>query len=191
MLESEKLNSVIAELPTISEAGVVYRFIKAKYLNEPLSSIGSLKVGGRYNIKNQFEALYLANNPITALREIRAIVETSSEIIASRIPPYVLLSIEYNLRKIVDLTDDNCQKALVTNIQELTGNWLYMQSIGQIAPTQSLGLAVYQSKNIEALKVPSATAPNQYNLVIFTQNLSSESLLTVYDNTGTIQAQLP
>ncbi|MGL5834292.1 MAG: RES domain-containing protein [Waterburya sp.] len=124
MLESEKLNSVIAELPTISEAGVVYRFIKAKYLNEPLSSIGSLKVGGRYNIKDQFEALYLANNPITALREIRAIVETSSEIIASRLPPYVLLSIEYNI-------------------------------------------------------------------VIFTQNLSSKSLLRVYDNTGTIQAQLP
>ncbi|MGK7875946.1 MAG: RES domain-containing protein [Xenococcaceae cyanobacterium] len=66
-----------------------------------------------------------------------------------------------------------------------------MNRQGQVAPTQLLGGATYNSQNIEALKVPSATDPNAYNLVIFPDRLSSRSFLRVYDNSGTIQAQLP
>lgn len=66
-----------------------------------------------------------------------------------------------------------------------------MNAQGQIAPTQILGETAYNLQNIEALKVPSARDPNTYNLVIFPDRLTNNSLLRVYDDSGTINAQLP
>ncbi|WP_255349140.1 hypothetical protein [Kamptonema formosum] len=41
------------------------------------------------------------------------------------------------------------------------------------------------------MKVPSARDPNSYNLVVFPDRLSANSFLRVYDDSGTISAQLP
>ncbi|MHB1274873.1 MAG: RES domain-containing protein [Candidatus Humimicrobiaceae bacterium] len=71
--------------------------MKIEHLKDPLSGLGSLENGGRYNFKGGFEAVYLAPDPETTVAE------------GSRdkylIPPSVLISIEANLQKVIDLED--------------------------------------------------------------------------------------
>jgi len=64
MLTASELSEALASLPVQAESGVAYRIIHAKYATSALSSIGSIKFGGRYNSPQAFEALYLASNPI-------------------------------------------------------------------------------------------------------------------------------
>jgi hypothetical protein len=66
-----------------------------------------------------------------------------------------------------------------------------MNAQNQVAPTQVLGVAVYNLQNVEAIKVPSARDPKAYNLVVFPDRLAGSSFLQVYDDSGTIDARLP
>ncbi|HIK12900.1 MAG TPA: RES family NAD+ phosphorylase [Oscillatoriaceae cyanobacterium M33_DOE_052] len=191
VLKNQELVTAISGLTTQSAQGVVFRYVHIKYQNSPLSAIGSLKAGGRYNIAGLFAALYTSDTPITALRELRVLVETAAGLIASKAPPYLLLSIEYSLGTIIDLTQSDQQNLLGTNMQELTGTWLPLVLKGQAPPTQTLGEAIYNAQNIEAIKVPSAHDPNAYNLVILPDRLSAQSIVKIYDPSGTINAQIP
>lgn len=193
MLTEKELERAIAKLPLLPfQEGTTFRLVHIKYWQEPMSSIGSLRVGGRYNIKDSFTALYTANTPITALRELRFLIETPVGLIPSKGDPYVLLSIDYQLRGILDLTNFTTQQALGTNLQELTGVWLPQQLQNQDIPTQLLGWTAYSSQKIEALKVPCTLDSQAYNLVIFSDKLSgSGSFLQIYDNSGTIRQRIP
>lgn len=191
MLTGNQLNAAIASLPTLSLYGVAFRIIQIQYINTPLSSVGSLRFGGRYNPQAAFEALYLAENSLTALLEVEALFKTKTEYRSILKPPLIILSTQYQINRILDITNLDNQMALGTNLQELTGNWLIMSMSGQIAPTQSLGEAAYNLQTIEALKVPSARDPNSHNLIVFPDRLSTNNFLRVYDDSGTINAQLP
>lgn len=191
MLTGNELRTTLNSLSTLSSQGEVCRVIHIRYANTALSSIGSLRKGGRYNLAQRFSALYLTASPVTALLEVEAIVKAGTQFISLAKPPLIVLSIYYQLNSILDLTNLDNQIALGTNLQELTGNWLLMNAQGQIAPTQILGETAYNLQNIEALKVPSARDPNTYNLVIFPDRLTNNSFLRVYDDSGTINAQLP
>ena len=181
----------LSSLPTLSTQGQVCRVINIRYVSTALSSIGSLQKGGRYNLPQAFEALYLAEDPITALLEVEAISKAGTQLRFFVKPPLVVLSLYYQISTILDLTNPDNQSALGTNLQELTGNWLLMSMRGEAAPTQTLGEAAYSLQSIEALKVPSARDPNTYNLVVFPDRLSVNSWLRVYDDSGTINARLP
>ena len=191
MLTGENLQSAVSELPRSAFQTTAFRLVHIRYSQEPLSSIGSLRVGGRYNIHNQFPALYTSDTPITALRELESLVETAAGLMAVKSPPYLLLSIECHLNAVVDLTELTHQQNLGTNFQESTGLWKPMQTQGQDVPTQLLGSTAYNSNKIEALKVSSARDSGAYNLVIFPDRLSSSSSLEIYDPSGTVQARLP
>lgn len=72
MLTGQQLVTALAGLTTLSAQGVVFRCIHIKYQNSALSSIGSLKSGGRYNVGDKynvgqaFAALYTSDSPLTA-----------------------------------------------------------------------------------------------------------------------------
>ena len=85
----------------------------------------------------------------------------------------------------------NLSASKLTNLQELTGNWRPLNAQGEIAPTQELGYAAYNIQKIEGLKVPSARSDSAYNLVIFPDRLSPASFLKIYNNSGTVIAQIP
>ncbi|MBW4619127.1 MAG: RES family NAD+ phosphorylase [Cyanosarcina radialis HA8281-LM2] len=171
--------------------GLVFRVVHIRHLNTCLSSIGSLRFGGRYNQPQAFESLYLADNPVTALLEVEALFKASTQLQCILKPPQLLISIEYKSSAVLDLTELNHQQILGTNLQELTGNWRLMNALGRVAPTQVLGEAVYNLQNVEAMKVPSARDPNVYNLVVFPDRLAGSSFLRVYDDSGTINTRLP
>jgi RES domain-containing protein len=191
MLTGNELINTLVTLPVLSESGVAYRLIHAKYAGSALSSIGSLKFGGRYNPPQTFEALYLASNSVTALFEVNAVVQTASGLLGVKGPPRILLSIDYRLNAILDINNLDVQIALETSLPELIAPWRPINAQGIVAPTQMLGAAVYGLQSIEALKVPSARDPSTYNLVVFADRLVRNRSLRVYDDSGIIDAQLP
>lgn len=191
MLIGSELTQALASLSVQAETEVAYRIIHAKYAGSALSSIGSLKFGGRYNPQQTFEALYLASDPVTALQEVNAVVQTESGLLGVKGPPRILLSVDYKLQAILDICNPNNQSVLETTLDELTAPWRPANAQGQLASTQILGTAVYDLKSIEALKVPSAREPKTYNVVIFVDRLRANSSLRVYDDSGIINAQIP
>jgi RES domain-containing protein len=191
MLTGSELSEALASLPVQAHSGVAYRIIHAKYAGSALSSIGSLKFGGIYNPPQTFEALYLASNPIVALQEVNAVVQTETELLGVKGPPRILLSVDYQLQTILDICHPDNQSVLETNLSELIAPWRPLNAEGIMAPTQMLGTAAYNLQSIEALKVPSARDPNTYNLVVFFNRLWANSSLRVYDDSGIIDAKLP
>ena len=191
MLTGDRLSVALASLPVLTESGVAYRIIHAKYAGSALSAIGSLRFGGRYNPPQAFEALYLASNPVTALQEVNAVVQTETGLLGVKGPPRILLSVDYQLQAILDICSSEHQSVLETNLSELIAPWRPLNAEGTVASTQALGTAAYNLQSIEALKVPSARDPNIYNLVVFVNRLRVNSSLRVYDDSGIIDAQLP
>lgn len=191
MLTASELSQALASLTVQQEAGVAYRVIHAKYADSALSSIGSLKFGGRYNPPQTFEALYLASNPVAALQEVNAVIQTESGLLGVKGPPRILLSVDYKLQAILDVCNPNTQSVLEINLAELIAPWRPVNAQGRLALTQILGTAVDDLQSIEALKVPSARDLNTHNVVIFVDRLRSDSSLRVYDDSGIINAQIP
>ena len=156
-----------------------------------LSSIGSLRTGGRYNVRGRFEALYLASSPVTALREVEVLVETADGLRGVKGPPRILLSVEYRLQAVLDLTDASAREALGTTLDELCAPWRPLDAAGQVAPTQLLGEVIRDDGSIEALRVPSARDRSTDNLVVLPDCLRDGSSLRVFDDSGLIDAHLP
>src|ERR671931_265359 len=67
MLRRDALVAAVQRLPTQPLEGVAFRLILARYAATALSSIGSLRTGGRYNVRGRFEALRVpsARDPST------------------------------------------------------------------------------------------------------------------------------
>ncbi len=190
MLQGDALEAALTQLPIRSAEGTAYRVIPAQYHLTALSAVGSLRHGGRYNPRDQLEALYLSDSPITALQEIDAIQQTSSRLIGRKTGPKTLLSVDYFLRRFVDLTDTETRNALHVTLQELLRPWILKQTVTEVAPTQRLGLAIARTGS-EAVRVPSSKNPSSSNLVIFPRSLLTGSWLRVYDDSGFIDARLP
>lgn len=194
MLTGGQLNTALSFLPVVPAVGIASRAVKLKYSNCVLSSIGSLKFGGRYNSENAFEVLYLADSLVTALLEVKAMVPVGTQLITIHGPPRAMFSIHYRLSAVFDLTVTSNQCVLGTNLQELTGAWIPFSAQGQISPTQELGATAHGLMNIEALKVPSAQNsqdPHAYNLAVFPDRLLPNSYLEIYDESDTLRERLP
>lgn len=190
MLEGDAVAWTLAQVEVRPAQGVSYRVIPARFHLTALSAIGALQRGGRYNPRGQLEALYLSESPIVALQEVEAVQGTTTQLVGLTFSPKTLLSVEYTLTRLLDLTDEGVQGMLETNPRELTAPWVLEQSRSGSAPTQRLGLAVAEA-GIEALRVPSAKNPSAANLVIYPKVLQPHSSLRVFDDSGFIDAQLP
>lgn len=105
MLNDDELIQALQGLPTVTLQGTTYRIIKNKYISSPLSSIGSLR-GGRYNPPDQFEALYIADNPNNALLEIGAMIKTTQGLAGVKYNPLLILSLDYRLNRVLNLFED-------------------------------------------------------------------------------------
>ena len=193
MLKDKKLIQAVKKLSadSVPISGDSFRLVALRYQDSLLSTIGSFKRGGRYNIAQQFEALYVSGSPITALKEIRYLINTPAGVSAYPTRPYILLSLQYQLHRVIDLTDSHIRNFLDTNMQELTGSW-YSFIEEEIAPTQQLGKIAYDL-GVQALKVPSSVdlENNGFNLVIFPENLPPNGFVEIYDPDGEFRQRLP
>jgi RES domain-containing protein len=99
--------------------GIAYRLIEHRYIETALSSIGSLIAGGRFNVAGAFEALYLSEDPTTTLHEAQAVIHTDGRLAGVKGPPRLLLSLEYELHHVLDLTAEPLHTQLQTTLSEL------------------------------------------------------------------------
>lgn len=180
--------------------GPVYRFIGSRFLASPLSSAGSRLHGGRFNPPDAFEVLYTALGAETALAEREGILLTTPGIRLVRgVRTGVLLRIHCRLARVLDLRDGALRERLAFSLASLLGPWLPW-NVGPadraasaprpLAPSQRLGLAVYESKRFEAILFPSAKDPLGSCLAIFPDRLRHGSRVTVDDKEGVIRAAL-
>ena len=103
----------------------------------------------------------------------------------------ILLSVEFSLGAVLDLTEPTTQATLDTNDHELCSAWRPLNARGSQSPTQKLGATIYAMCQIEALKAPSAREQSAFNLVVYPDRLLATSSVRVYDDSGLIDARLP
>jgi RES domain-containing protein len=206
--ENQEFTDPLAGLSGVSAEFRTYRAVSEKYINTPLSAIGSIRTGGRYNPPQlfcskpplesgcEFEVLYVACSVEVALLEINSLIRIGPNlraVLPSDGYPRIIWTVDCQLMSVLDLTDINVQSALGIGLEQLKGAWLPANADGRLALTQELGLSAYGSGRFDALKYPSAKArnPSDYNLAIFTNRLSEGCFIKVYDESNNILCQLP
>jgi RES domain-containing protein len=149
--------------------------------------------GGRFTPKGAFETIYLAEDPITALAEVALVLlGPRGSLLGGRNPPWVLVSVEGLLLRVLDLTDPATREAIGTNLQELTGAWLPVQAEGNEAPTQVLGRVCHQTGRFDGIPYPSGKNPLLgVCLAVFPDRLREPASLRVYDPYGRLAQKLP
>ncbi len=148
-----------------------------RHVNSPLSAVGSVRVGGRFNRKGDFETLYLSENPDTTLREVEFEASVGGAFKAIPKEPYVIFSISFSLKRVLDLSQSKTWTALEITKDQLTAPWRKKQLFGEPILTQAIGAKALE-QGIEALKFISAT-DGQINLAVFPANLGEGSWLEI------------
>ena len=167
----------LAELTTSAHAGTAFRAVNLRYLDTPLSAIGSVKAGGRYNPKGAFEVLYLAENATTALLEVQFAASSGGRFKAQPKDPYIVFSVRFELQRLVDLGSPETLTKLELTADNLKQPWRLKQARGEAVLTHEIGTRLYELGH-EGFKYPSAT-DDAVNLAIFPANLKAGSYLEV------------
>lgn len=159
-----------ARLPTRSAEGVAYRFVKLKYVHDPISGIGALKAGGRYHIKGGFRALYASGGPVAALKETEFLHKTDQDVVFKPASPMVLFALEYNLEHVLDLREPAALQALGATHSQLFEPWV-RGTLENPSPTQRLAKVAYDA-GLQALFAPTAVPPHRtINIVVYPDSL--------------------
>jgi RES domain-containing protein len=175
-----------AVLATLGSAvrGSFFRAVPLQFQATPLSAIGSVTSGGRYNPREGFEVLYLGENPDTVIREIRFMVrDPAGQEIAIRKQPQIMMTIEYDLQHVANLTDPTVLRRLHVTRKSLLGEWADIVDAGNVPVTHTLGRAAL-AVGLEGLIVPSARHRGASNLAVIPQNLRAGSFVQIYDPQG-------
>jgi hypothetical protein len=177
--------SASRRLTLIPLTGVWYRAIRIEHWESRLSTAHTRTLASRFSPGTksacQFELLHLAQNDLAAKFEVGALLGIPDEVIANPKHTWVTLPLDVRLQKVADLTTRSQLALLNTTAQELTGKWSdYEQS--ELAPTQALGIALFEAPDIEGLRTLSAKAP-YHNLVVFPQKLLPGSQIEYFNPT--------
>ena len=206
MLPTDELQQLLLELPLVRHIGPWSRVLGYHLLQgpppssrgnpQPLWPGGPFRDGARFTPKGEFGSIYLASEPVTALKEVAALFDDIGPI---RTQPWVIFAVEGFLESVLDLTDPSVRKRLGVSLAELTGDWrfsqeLYLTGDGPLPPTQLLGRIAYETGRFVAIKYPSAKNVREgCGYAVFADRLTSgqASFLEVYDPHRLIRQHLP
>ncbi len=163
--------------------GAAYRVTTLDYPNEQsiLSGAGSWRWGGRWNAPGSFRAVYGSTSDLVAVAESRATAEYAGIPHVFR-TPRLLVAIEFDLARVLDLTVPKNQVALGISSEELDQeDWRKIQAEGDESLTQAIGRAAFES-GANALLVPSAKVPNGINVAYFPENQSAPGEASVCES---------
>lgn len=137
---------------------LVYRYIKEKYLDDPLSSYGSKKTGGRWNSIGT-PILYCSLNPSTAQLEILAGVN-DAEILSEFHSVCIEVPDDYIS---IDINELN-------TVQSNMGSEFPWDHYPRPDYTQKIGDYWCKSNESLALVVPSSLCPLDWNVLLNTEH---------------------
>ena len=167
----------LADLGLLAYTGTAFRAVNLRYLDTPLSAVGSIKTGGRYNPKGAFEVLYLAENATTTLVEVEFAASSGGRFEAQPKDPYVVFSVQFKLQQVLDLHSPENLERLELLTDDLTQPWRLKQARGKDILTHRIGAKLFEAGH-EGFKYPSAT-DGTVNLAVFPANLKAESYLEI------------
>ncbi len=187
-----------SRLALSAETGDWFRAVDLKFWNikDPLYTAHTKPIPTRYNPgslltpSEQFEVLYLAENPQVALFEVGALLSSPTAPVATSKTSWIHAVVHVNLQKVADLTTVAEIKKIGTTFQELTGDWegyadraalSSMKKPVEAAPTQQLGATLFRATDAEAFFAYSARVPTHRILVIFPEKLKINSYLRFQD----------
>lgn len=171
MKSKKEVKRLLKSLQGVAVKKSFNRFVGIEYMNNLLSSIGSLK-GGRYNLKSSFEVLYMAPDPETAIAETKKRHNF-------KFPPKIIITIDVNTQSILDLENQHILESLGIDEEKLFCAWRFPRD--KEAYTQTLGHLVYAAKIFEGIWYPSVIVKGKYNLGIFPDRLKKSSEIKIYD----------
>jgi RES domain-containing protein len=190
----ERLLRAFENTPVEPFSGSVYRVIAERHRESPLSAIGSVRSGGRYNAPNTFPVLYCADTQMTALLEVEALFTTADgQLKGAARDPDLVLSLRCELARVLDLTDEHLCHELGTTRDELISlspSRFILNARGEETPTQKLGAACSFSGRISALKVPSAANQTGFCLDVLPDSLLVGEHIAILDDSGRIRGQI-
>ena len=194
MHSAERLLRALENAPVQPFSGFAYRVIAERHRDSPLSAIGSVRSGGRYNAPNTFPVLYCADSQVTALLEVEALFATADgKLKGAPRAPDLIFSLRCELARVLDLTDEIFLRELGTTRNELISlipSRFILNARGEITPTQTLGAACSFSGRISAMKVPSAANLDGYCLDILPDSLLAGENVTILDDSERIKASI-
>lgn len=188
----ERRIRILERAPLICYSGFTYRVIADRWRASPLSALGAVQRGGRYNAPHTFPVLYSADSQVTALLEAEALFTTADGQLQG-IPrdPDLILTIKCRLERVLDLTEPTLYDALGISQVELVSSApsrFMLNARREETPTQQLGAACSYSGRISALKVPSAAHPNGFCLDILIDSLIVGEHISIRDESGGIKS---
>lgn len=174
----KELRKLLQETPSRDYRS--FRSTNLRYVNDPISALGSAIVGGRFNPK-KLEALYTSLEIETMIAEMQHYAHTDPRL-AGRFRPSSILTLESSNIRALDLTNTDIQTLLGTNPQELSGHFIRMQNRGFESPTQLLGRLNIEHGFFDAFIAESARADNGKNLIVFPSVASQHNCtITLFD----------
>jgi RES domain-containing protein len=191
---TDRLLRALENAPVAPFSGFVYRVIAEKYRETPLSAIGSIRSGGRYNAPNSFPVLYCGDSQMTAMLEVEALFTTADgQLQGTPRDPDLVLSLRCELTRVLDLTDGHFHRELATTHDELVSfspSRFILNARGEETPTQTLGAACSFTGRISALKVPSAAHEAGFCLDVLPDSLLIGEHIAIHDDTGRLKEQI-
>jgi RES domain-containing protein len=174
--------------------GTWYRAVDPRFLATALSTLHTATTPSRFSPARStapaFEILYLAENPMVALFEARALFgspSTPGGVVPHPSRALVTLPILVSLSAISDLTDPAAATVIETNAQELTGDWRSYAT--RIPPA---GPPAPHTGSPHGFASFSATLPDYKILVVFPDRLKGTPDYLQYsyhDHRGGIQVK--
>jgi len=163
----ESLQKSLRRVVPSRVAGIYFRLVSPKRIDEILSTQGSFAYGGRYNPDGEFGALYLGETKELCRRERQT--KAKNSLLVSQIMGKIKVSCE----KILDLTDSETLKQLKIKktellLEEKDGGWLLTWTIARLA---------YQL-GFEGILAPSITG-TENNLIIFDKHVDNKKVKVV------------
>lgn len=113
-------------------SGQTFRYTNAR--REPLSGEGARRAGGRYNPRDLFPVVYLAQPVQACMRELERAAEYDHLSVTSKLSvPQVMHTIDLMEIEILDLTRPATHAALGLEEADFTGEWAPCQEVGHAA----------------------------------------------------------
>jgi RES domain-containing protein len=134
---------------------------------QPLWGGAAKLKGAHFTPSGAFDSIYLADDPVTALKEVSALIVLPGGPVPIRTVPLVIISADGVISRVLDLTDAPTLALLGTNQQEITGTWLKVAQ----PPTQLLAQAAFDAGNVAGIRYPSARPSGGVSLVVFPERL--------------------
>jgi len=163
----ESLQKSLRKVLPSRVAGIYFRLVSPKRVDEILSTQGSFAYGGRYNPDGEFGALYLGETKELCRRERQT--KSKNSLLVSQI----MGKIKVSYGKILDLTDPETLKKLKIKkaellLEERDGGWVLTWTIARLA---------YQI-GFEGILSPSITG-TENNLIVFDKHVDNKKVKVI------------